>query len=300
MTPTRDPAAVVTDAMRTACRRVGLDPGGAELIRWGENALFRLATAPVIVRIARTAAYLPSVRREVEVSRWLAAEGYPAAEVVGDIEQPVVVEDFPVTFWHVIEDGGREASYAELGGLMRDLHQLTPPESVGLERFDPFTRAELRIESAPAVTDDDRAFLRSRTAELRREVAALEFAGSPVPVHADVHLANVIVDRGGRPVLIDLEYFCHDNAEWDLMTVAATHDSFGWTTEDEYQQFARTYGRDLRDWDGFRTLRRVQEYLMTTWLIQNATHGEEVARECTRRIASLRGPDDAPRHWNAY
>jgi hypothetical protein len=39
--------------MSAACRAAGLDDRGAKLIRLGENALFRLASAPVIVRVAR-------------------------------------------------------------------------------------------------------------------------------------------------------------------------------------------------------------------------------------------------------
>lgn len=60
-----------------ACRAAGLDGRGAELIRFGENALFRLASAPVVVRVARGEEWLPKARIEVAVSRWLAGEGFP-------------------------------------------------------------------------------------------------------------------------------------------------------------------------------------------------------------------------------
>ena len=83
-------SAGAAQVMATACRRARLESEGAKLIRFGENALFRLASHPVIVRVARTADYLPSVRNEVEVSRWLAQEGFPAARVVEDLEQPLM------------------------------------------------------------------------------------------------------------------------------------------------------------------------------------------------------------------
>ncbi|HEY5834037.1 phosphotransferase [Streptomyces sp.] len=89
--------------MTEACRVAGLASDGARLIRLGENALFRLAARPVIVRVARSAEYLSSVRTEVRVSHWLAREGFPAARVVDDIEQPLLVDGHPVTFWHLIE-----------------------------------------------------------------------------------------------------------------------------------------------------------------------------------------------------
>jgi hypothetical protein len=42
----------VHKALVAACGHVGLDSRGAEPIRVGENALFRLVSAPVVVRIA--------------------------------------------------------------------------------------------------------------------------------------------------------------------------------------------------------------------------------------------------------
>lgn len=53
--------------MTAACRAAGLDDRGAELIRLGENALFRLASVPVIVRIGRSVEYVPMARNEVAV-----------------------------------------------------------------------------------------------------------------------------------------------------------------------------------------------------------------------------------------
>ncbi|WP_405778773.1 hypothetical protein OG512_00580 [Streptomyces sp. NBC_01378] len=47
-------SAVATRVMVAACRVAQLDGTGAELIRLGENALFRLAPVPMIVRVART------------------------------------------------------------------------------------------------------------------------------------------------------------------------------------------------------------------------------------------------------
>ncbi|MFF5127093.1 hypothetical protein ACFY41_09205 [Streptomyces syringium] len=74
-------AAGAARATATAFRSAGLDDRGAELIRLGENALFRLASSPVIVRVARSTEYLPAARNEVAVSRRLAREGLPAARV---------------------------------------------------------------------------------------------------------------------------------------------------------------------------------------------------------------------------
>ncbi|MFE2566489.1 hypothetical protein [Streptomyces mirabilis] len=123
--------------MAAACRTAGLD-GGGELIRLGENALFRLASLPVIMRIARSVEHLAAARKEVAVSRWPASEGFPAARVVEDLEQPLVVDGHPVTFWHLIVEEGRPATYGELGGVLRDLRALALPDGLELPRYSAF------------------------------------------------------------------------------------------------------------------------------------------------------------------
>lgn len=285
--------------MVAACRAAGLDDRGAELIRLGENALFRLVSVPMIVRIARSVEYLSAAHKEVAVSRWLAGEGFPAARVVEDLEQPLMVDGHPVTFWHLIVDAGRAATYGELGAVLRDLHALALPDGLELPRYSAFGLSDLRLERAAGISDDDLQFLRKRGQELKERLAELRF-GSPLgPVHGDAHTDNLMVDRSGVVHLIDLENFCVDHPEWDLEVAAHEYHRLGWVTEQQYADFVRAYGRDLREWPGFATLCAIQEFKMTTWLMQNVSEGEKVAQEVGRRIASLRD-DAAPRNWLPY
>lgn len=282
--------------MAEACAGAGLDAEGARLIRLGENALFRLERQPVIVRIARSTEYLDTARVEVRVSQWLAAEGFAAARVVDDIGQAVVVSGHPVTFWHLIEEGDREATYGELGAVLRELHAMKVPDDVVLPPYDALSRSALRIEKAAGIPEEDRDFLRERHQQLDRRIAELPFDSPVGPVHGDAHVQNLMVDRSNRVILIDFEAFCHDHPEWDLMVTATEYDSLGWQTAEQYAEFVDDYGRDLRDWEGFPTLRAVQEFKMTTWLMQNVGENRETAQEYARRIASLRD-DRAPRNW---
>ncbi|MFF3845649.1 phosphotransferase enzyme family protein [Streptomyces sp. NPDC002328] len=284
--------------LRAACRSAGLDDDGAELIRLGENALFRLASVPVVVRIARGKEWLSTARKEVAVARWLAAEGMRAARIVEDVEQPLLIDGHPVTFWHLIVEGDRKATYGELGGVLRDLHSLTVPAGLDLPSFDPFGKQERRIDKAP-VPEDDKSFLRKRWRELRDKHAELRFESPKGPVHGDAHVQNLMVDDQGRVVLIDFEAFCFDHPEWDLMVTAVEHHSLGWQTDAQYADFVAAYGRDLYDWPGYETLRGLQEFGMTTWLMQNVRENEETAAEYRRRIAGLRN-DRAPRDWRPW
>ncbi|MFE0727607.1 aminoglycoside phosphotransferase family protein [Streptomyces antibioticus] len=284
--------------LRAACRTAGLDVRGAELIRFGENALFRLASVPVVVRIARGEEWVSTARKEVAVARWLAAEGFSAARIVEDVEQPLLTGGHPVTFWHLIVEGDRKATYGELGGILRDLHSLTVPAGLDLPSFDPFGKQELRIDKA-VIPEDDRAFLRKRWRELRDKYVELRFESPKGPVHGDAHVQNLMVDDQGRVILIDFEAFCFDHPEWDLMVTAVEHHSLGWQTDAQYGDFAAAYGRDLYDWHGYETLRGLQEFGMTTWLMQNVRENEETAAEYRRRIAGLRD-DQAPRDWRPW
>lgn len=55
--------------LREACATAGLDYRGAELLRLGSNAVYRLASLPVIVRIARDPAVEAEMARAVGVAR---------------------------------------------------------------------------------------------------------------------------------------------------------------------------------------------------------------------------------------
>ncbi len=54
-------------------------------------------------------------------------------------------------------------------------------------------------------------------------------------IHGDASVGNVLRDRQGAPVLIDLEGFAIGPREWDLGLTAMYYDSFGWHTRQEYQ-----------------------------------------------------------------
>ncbi|MFC8387537.1 aminoglycoside phosphotransferase family protein [Streptomyces sp. NPDC057238] len=284
--------------MASACRAAELDERGAELIRLGENALFRLASAPVIVRVPRGLDWLDTARKEVAVSRWLAEEGFPAARIIEDLEQPLMIDGHPVTFWHLIVEGKRKASYGELGVVLRELHSLRLPDELELPSFDPFDKQQRRLDLA-VIPEDDKVFLRKRWHELRGKYDELRFKTPKGPVHGDAHVQNLMVDDRGQVILIDFEAFCFDHPEWDLMVTAVEHHSLGWQTDAQYTDFVAAYGRDLYDWPGYDTLRRLQEFGMTTWLMQNVREDERTAAEYRRRISALRN-DDAPRDWRPW
>ena len=285
-------------ALEDACAAVGLDANQARLLRLGSNAVYHLGT-PVIVRIARPGAEIEPVRRAVAVARWLATEDYPAVRVI-DVDQPVDAHGYLVTFWQSIsEDGDQFASTPEIAAILAQLHHLTAPDDLLLPPLDPFANVSPRIEASSQLAPDDRAFLGATAARLKDAYADLEFVLPPGVIHGDASVGNVLRDRDGNPVLIDLDGFSIGPREWDLALTAMYYDSFGWHTREEYENFVRVYGYDIMQWSGYPVLREVRELLMVTWLAQKAAEDAKSAAEVGRRISDLR-TGASRKDWQPY
>jgi thiamine kinase-like enzyme len=275
-------------ALARACVSVGLDPEDARLLRLGSNAVYHLKT-PVIARVSRPGSDPEPIRLSVAVARWLESENYPAVRIVG-VDQPVTVDDgYTVTFWEsVSDDGDQFANTAEIAAVLRRLHRLVAPDALHLPELDPFANAVERIAGSTWLTPEDRSFLDDRLARLRDSYAELEFVLPLGAVHGDASVGNVLRDRDGNPVLIDLDGFSMGPREWDLVLTAMYYDSFGWHTREEYEDFVRVYGYDVRQWAGYPMLRDVRELLMVTWVMSKAAEDSWAAGETAKRIKALR------------
>lgn len=280
-------SAAAAQVLAAACAAVGLDAEHAVPLRFGENALFHLPHAGIVVRIARTMDYWPDAANEVNVARWLREIGFPAAEVA-DLPQPIEVDERPVTFWRYIpgRDGDRN-DLVTLGWVLRRLHALPRPTSFDLPAEDILGRIASRVAAA-TVPPSDKEFLLGHLHELGREVQGLQFPLAAAPTHGDAHSENLRIN-GDTAVLLDFERFAWGQPEWDLAMTATEFVTAGWWTESEYRAFADAYGYDVMSWtEGFDVLRRVHELKMTTWLMQNVDESPEVAAEYQVRMRTIR------------
>ena len=292
-------AASARRALEVACAAAGVDAEGAELLRLGENAIYRLRPVPLVARIARTADYLPDIETEVAVARWLESVAFPSVRLAGPDAQPVVADGRVVTFWELVTDREEYGTVAELAALLRWLHGLEPPSSLVLPQLRPFGRVESRISLAE-LGDDDGGFLRDRLAELRERYAGLEFVLPAGLVHGDANVGNILRRRAdGVAVLIDLDGVAAGPREWDLVLTAMYFERFGWHTAAEYAAFCEVYGFDVMAWPGYPVLRDIRELTMVTWLAQNAGESAEIAAEVGKRIADLRS-GDGRRDWAPF
>ncbi len=153
--------------LQAACLAAGLDATGAKPIRIAENALWRLRGG-VVLRIARPG-QLVAATREVQVARWLAAQGVPAVRAL-ELPQPVAISGHPVTFWHELPPH-KIGTVADVVAVLKQLHALPKPE-LPLGHLDPFVRAAERIDTAATLADDDRQWLRERLEDLKAQWAS--------------------------------------------------------------------------------------------------------------------------------
>jgi aminoglycoside phosphotransferase (APT) family kinase protein len=278
---------------------VGLDAGDAELLRLGENAIYRLASAPLVARIARTVRYLPAIETEVAVAQWLETVRFPAVRLAGPAGQPVIADGRPVTFWELVSERTEYATVAELAVLLRRLHDLPPPPSLALPELRPFARVDGRIDGAD-LAERDRAFLRDRLAELHEGYARLEFVLPAGLVHGDASIGNIIRRQAdGVAVLIDWDGVSAGPREWDLVLTAMYFERFGWHSAQEYRDFVAGYGFDVMSWPGYPVLRDIRELIMVAWLAQNMRESPEIAAEVAKRIEDLRS-GDGRRDWAPF
>jgi Ser/Thr protein kinase RdoA (MazF antagonist) len=286
--------------MESASRAAGLSPDGAEFLRIGENAIYRLAHDPVVVRIARSAARMAIAQRELCVSRWLERNAVPTIKVYEVAQQPFLIDGHPVTFWRAVSGptGGEEPTRSDLARLLLAFHGADGCPC-DLPVMDPssWAKVEERISAATSIDDEARQFLSTRNAELAKKVRDLEYALPRGPIHADAYTGNLLVDDG-IIVLSDFEGVSIGPREWDLLPTAVAVDRYG-LPEQEYQEFVAIYAFDVREWSGYRTLRQVRELGMTTWLMQNVNKSPAIAAEFEVRLSSLQ-ESDFGRRWSLF
>lgn len=263
----------------------------------GENALYRLPGAPIMARVGRS---VEASRKETAVAAWLQSHQFPVVGLA-NVEQVIVIDGVPVTFWKYIEQSDRPPVSADLGAILRDLHKLPAPREVQLPAFDPMPKIDERLRCIGSeLPDVDREFLQHRKSELQHEFAGIDFELEPGPIHGDAHRHNLLREYGTETVrLIDLEDFCWGPREWDLCVEAIGYKAFGWISESDYDSYVDSYGFDPLRWPGFRVIQSIRELNMTTWLAQRLGESAAVDAEVHRRLRDLRD-DDAPREWGTF
>ncbi|GLY04990.1 aminoglycoside phosphotransferase family protein [Actinoplanes sp. NBRC 101535] len=283
-----------SDVLLTACRTLGVDSTGAELIRAAENTLYRLPGG-VVARITR-AGQFETARKEIRVSRWLQQEGIPVVEALPDLAQPIEVDGHAVTFWRELP-AHREGSIQQVADVLHRIHALQPPPELQLPPLAPFVRLHQRIAEATVFGHSDREWLLEHLTDLEQRYAELPAGLPAAAVHGDAWGGN-IVDTTSGPVILDLERFASGPPEWDLTSIAVDHDTFATMTAQEWATFCHQYGHDVTEWPGYPVLRAARELRKVTFAAQMATQHPQLEDQALYRLACIKGErGDRPWHW---
>ncbi|MFI9508605.1 phosphotransferase family protein [Nocardia sp. NPDC052566] len=288
-------AAELRAVVEAACAQMSLSAHGAELIKYTVNAVFRLRSAPVIVRVGAGEVGEARGSRVVSVARWLAAEGAPVAPVMEGAQPIYVDEGHTVTFWHELATR-RTWKAHELAGPLRALHELEPDAALPI--WDPFDNARRRLAAAdPVVSPDDVDWLRDAWAAAENGYRAWESKMPIGVVHGDPHTGNLLKDVSGRIVLCDLDETGIGPLAWDLVPQAVGAVRFD--RADFYRQFVDAYGADVRNEPYWPALARIRELVMVTSVLPDIGQRPLVAAEHAHRLATLRAGHHTAT-WNLY
>jgi aminoglycoside phosphotransferase (APT) family kinase protein len=286
----------LAEALAGVCAVAGLDPAGATLIKCTANAVFRLASAPVVVRIGASTALRHRVEKVVKVATWLAEHDVPAVRLLPGMAQPVQYDGYVATVWEAVAAGGKRPRGRDLGKLLRRIHDLPQPAS-WLPPWQPLADVRARIGEATDLDPADLAFLQDRYDDVADQLSRLDFPSPPSLVHGDAHLGNLIPSPAG-PVLCDFDSSSYGPPEWDLTPLAVGVVRFG-EPAGRYRELARTYGMDVTHWSGFAVLRAVRELKLITSVLPIIGSRPEVRAELFRRMADVRSGNTSAR-WARY
>jgi aminoglycoside phosphotransferase (APT) family kinase protein len=273
--------------------RLQLPIADAALVHLHSNAIFALSSAGLVVRIATNPDAYPAVAASVAVTRWLAARGFPCTVPADLHDQPFLVDGHVVSVWRYVETTHEApATGADLGKLLRSLHDQPVPETMLNPFEDPLASVAKAAQEFPGATPDEcLRWLLNRIAELQLQWGELTFPHPKGLSHGDAHSNNLMRAASGAVILGDWDHVAIGPREWDLMQIHYFRRRFGHPIDDELAAFAEAYGWDVRDWADLDTLISVREISGLSPYIRTASVKAFSRQELAYRLDTLRAGD---------
>lgn len=189
-----------------------------------------LRPAPIVVRVPTWLTRLrtdvaDSLRREIEVTSYLAAQGVPLVTHSPELPAgPHTYDGFAISFWTYHEpDPDRAVTADECAAMAIDLQAALAHYPGKLPELVP---AIIDTDAWLPLTDRAEEALTAADVELlhaaaERLVPLLCGTDSTQPLHGDLHPGNLLATRSG-PLWIDFEDVSRGPLEWDLAAIANT------------------------------------------------------------------------------
>lgn len=254
------PAPLPREVHETLLAEAGLDLRGAEELAGRTSRVWRVEET--VVR----ATPLPDApsSETIEAGKQLGEAGVG----VGPLTQHTTSTHLITTYPWI--RASRASTWEDVGHALRRLHALAPLALPRARLSGPGQTTRRRVEEYEALTQKTRRGPTPEEGEtlelLLRGLEHLEDADDAleeVPhsvVHQDGRPANVIVDEGGNPLLIDLDGLALCAPQVDLLHA---HNQ---ASRREMETFNEAYGYDITTWDLLPTILRARHTAHCAWL----------------------------------
>lgn len=281
-------------ALEEICTIAGISDADAELIKYTNNAVYRLKSEGVVVRIGIGELGHNRARHVASVARWLLDQGAPVVKLTGTAAQPVVSGEYAATIWEALPPADPAWTGKELAGPLRELHELTPPDFFPV--WDPFSSARHRLSVADGLGADDINWLKAAWNTEEEKYRSLYPNLEIGLVHGDAYLGNLLREPNGRFVFCDFDGTSRGPIEYDLVVAAVSALRFG--AEKDHSDLVGSYGRDVTQSESWPVLRRIRELILVTSVIPDLKRRPDIAGIHAHRLATLRSGAD--QLWTRY
>ncbi len=264
----------------------GLREPGIELLRFYQNAIFRLPRNGLSLRVYGPEDARAKATLMVSVARFLEDREFPSVRLAPrEGRQPFEVLGRQVSLWRWIdEDAGKPRDFRAFGALLRRLHAIAAEPGFAVPRFDPMAKIASRLVRLkgrlPAGHLD---VLESAAARVASDAEVLKRVGAQtVLLHGDALIGNTI-HSGGRLVLIDFDSVGEGVREWDLAPTRVTAHRFR-RSQQVWHDFLDGYGADGISMARIEAAGKVKQLSMTVALCFNRGLSAAIDAELDLRI----------------
>jgi aminoglycoside phosphotransferase (APT) family kinase protein len=202
-----------------------------------------------------------------------------------------------VSFWAYYRqpEDAKPLTSGDLAVLLLLLHQAGSPP-MPLPGWVPLTSLQATVDDrllSAALTDDERAWIMARIAEVQDKIAGLEWPLGTGLIHGDAWAGNLLHAPCVRPagrVLGDWDWVSTGPREIDLIPTWHAVARYG-KPASRVSDFISRYGYDLGQWEGYPVLMAMRDLVQLTGPIRRAPDSEPHRRLLRERLDSLRCGD---------
>ncbi len=274
--------------VETFLDRHGLAEPNVDLVRFHQNAVYRLPRHGLTIRIYGPEDGAAKAPLMIAFTEFLKDKGLPAVRLSDRFPgQPFDIGGRQVTVWDWLDsdesDGG---DYHAFGAALRDLHAVSGDFDYPVADLDPLKKIRNRLDRLTAgsrLADrhlDTLEASYARTCDLAPGLTQSRLGAGVL--HGDALRKNA-VQSGGRMHLIDFDSVCRGPFEWDIAPTLVAEKRLGLSAAD-CDAFLAGYGIDRSALPDIEAAMIVKQLSMTVVLCLKAGESNALDAEIDRRL----------------